>query len=114
MQTKFTARRFKANDSLKKYAEAEVARLNKYFDAIVSCDIVLSQERNNHIAEMILKVSNGLLSVKESSDDFYKSIDLAVEKLERQLKRHKAKLRQHSHEKINDSLSGTVVEEEMT
>ena len=112
MQITFAARHFKASESLKNYAETEVTRLQKYFDGIVACGIVLSQERNNHIAEISAKVSNGLLSVKESSDDFYKSIDLAVEKLQRKLKKHKAKLRQHSHQRINDSLSGPLHLEE--
>ena len=112
MQTTFTARHFKASESLKQYAESEVSRLQKYFDGIVVCDIILSEERNNQIAEISTKVSNALLSARESSEDFYKSIDLALEKLSRQLKRHKAKLRQHSHEKINDALSGPVTIEE--
>ena len=112
MQITFTARHFKATESLKKYIDTEVERLQKFFDGIVDCDVVLEKERNNHIADISLKISNGVLAVKESSDDFYKSIDLAVGKLERQIKKYKGKIRSHSHEKINDVLlSSEKVEE---
>lgn len=114
MQTTFQARHFKAPDSLKKYAIDEVNRLNKFYDGIVSCDITLIQEKSTQIAEMAMKVSNGLLKAKESSDDFYKSIDLAVEKLRRQLKKHKAKLRNYSHDKINDVLPSPPLAESGT
>lgn len=112
MQITFTARHFKASDSLKKYAEGEVKRLKKFFDGIVDCDVVLIKERSNQIADISLKVSNGVLAVKESSEDFYKSIDQAVEKLERQIKKFKGKIRNHSHEKINDVLQTPEMAEE--
>jgi len=111
MQITFTARHIKATDSLKNYAENEVNRLTKFFEGIVDCDIVLSKERSNNIAEISLKVSSGMLSVKESSDDFYKSIDLAVDKLERQIKKFKGKIRNYSHKKINNALLPSEVME---
>lgn len=113
MQITFTARHFKANESLKDYSETEISRLQKFFDGIVDCDVVLIKERNNQIADITLKVSNGILAVRESSDDFFKSIDQAVDKLERQIKKFKGKNRKHSHEKINDVLKipETSVEE---
>ncbi len=111
MQITFTARHFKASESLKSYAENEVNRLNKFFEGIVDCDIILSKERNNNIAEISLKVSSGVLSVKESSEDFYKSIDLAVDKLERQIKKFKDKIHSYSHKKINEVLLPSKVME---
>ena len=40
MQIKFTARHFKASESLKDYAENEIQRLQKFFDRIVDCDVI--------------------------------------------------------------------------
>ena len=105
MQVTFTARHFKATKPLREYAESEVTRLKKYADGIVGCDIVLTQERNNHIADITLKIDNAKLTVSESTDDFFKSIDQAVDKLERQVKRHREKIRQHRHEKITEVLA---------
>ena len=109
------SRHFKASESLKNYAENEIKRLQKFFDRIVDCDIILVKERNNLIADISLNVSNGMLAVKESSEDFYKSIDQAVDKLERQIKKFKGKNRNYSHEKINDVLeTPEMINEEKT
>ena len=113
MQVTFTARHFKATEPLRKYAETEVTRLQKYADGIVGCDVVLTLERINHIADITLKIDNARLTVREISDDFFKSIDQAVEKLERKVKKHREKIRMHSHEKISEVLVTPEKEEEM-
>ncbi len=116
MQTTFTSRHFKSTENLKTYAQDEVQKMQKFFDRIVECDIILVKEKKNNLtADISMKVSNSVLNAKESSDDFYKSIDLAVEKLERQIKKYKGKNHNHSHTKINDVLLETEnVEEEKT
>lgn len=91
MRVAFTARHFDAPATLKEYAQKEVNRLKKYYHGILDCEIVLDQEKANQIAEINLKVYGNTLSVREKSDDIYKSIDAAVRKLERQLKKYKAK-----------------------
>ena len=112
MQIVFTARHFKAPENLKEYAEKEVLNLLKHSMDIVVCDIVLIKEKINKIAEITVKVSNTILSAKESSEDFFKSIDLTVIKIKRQLKKYKGKSRQHNHHKIIDVLTDTEVMKE--
>ena len=102
MQINFTARHFKAPDKLKKFSENEISRLQKFYDGIIECDIILdfiASNHSKHIAEIILKVYGQVLSVSKTSDDMYKSIDLAVQKLERMLKKYKAHLRSFNREK---------------
>ncbi len=96
MDTHFTARKFKARPALKTYALGAVKKLDKYYDGIVRADIILSYERTTQsvkIAEINLHVYGSTLSAKESSEEFPKSIDLALGKLERQLAKYKTKLR---------------------
>ncbi len=96
MDIHFTARKFKAHDTMKEHAVEAVKRLDKYYDGIMRSDIILSFERTTNslkMAEINLRVQGTLLSAKEKSEDFYKSIDLAIEKLERQLAKHKTKIR---------------------
>jgi putative sigma-54 modulation protein len=99
MRINFTARHFKASDRLKEYAEKKVQRLKKYYDGIIDCEIILDYEKLNQIAEIAIKVYSQRLVAIEKSEDIYKSIDLAVDKLERQVKKFKEKLREHSNEK---------------
>ncbi len=96
MNVQFTARHFKAHEGLKQYALAQVATLKKYYDGIVNGNIVLHFEKTREslkIAEINLSVYGNNLVAIEKSQDFYKSIDNAVIKLERQLMRYKSRRR---------------------
>ena len=91
MRINFTARHYKPSKRLKEYAQNEVKRLEKYYDGIVDCDIILDYQKDIQIAEVIINVYGSKLTVTEKTDDIYKSIDSAVSKLERQLKKYKGK-----------------------
>ena len=96
MATHFTARRFKARKELKTYALAEVMKLDRFFDGIVRADVILSYERTTSSvkrAEINLHVHGSILSARESTEEFHKSIDRAIAKLERQLAKYKTKVR---------------------
>lgn len=91
MRVTFTARHYKSSPRLKQYAEEEVKRLERFYDGIISCEIVLDYQKDIQIAELNVSVHGQMLTVIEKSEDIYKSIDLAVDKMERQLKRYKEK-----------------------
>ncbi|MBN2011138.1 ribosome-associated translation inhibitor RaiA [candidate division KSB1 bacterium] len=92
MRVNFTARHSKkTSQRLKDYAQEEVKRLEKIFQGIVDCDIVLDYQKETKIAEINVGVHGTQLTAVEKSDDIYKSIDQAVAKLERQLKKYKQK-----------------------
>jgi len=113
MDIQFTARHFKARGSLKNYAIGEIERLKKFYDGIVSADIILSYENTRNsvkVAEINLKVFGKHLVAVEKSDDFFKSVDYAVEKLERQLKKYKDK---HRVEKYRQRKSRLELAEEI-
>jgi ribosome hibernation promoting factor len=96
MQIKFTARRFRARPEIKEHAIDQVKKLDRYFDGILSADVILSfegAEKNIKIAEVNLYVHGSLLTAKQKSTDFRKSIDTATEKLSGQLEKYKSKLR---------------------
>jgi len=96
MRTNITARHFKASDKLKDFAEKKVLKLNKYYDGIIDCEILLESERHERIADISLNVYSQKLQAVEKSEEFEKSIELCVDKLERQLKKYKEKLKAHS------------------
>ncbi|HUN66215.1 MAG TPA: ribosome-associated translation inhibitor RaiA [Bacteroidota bacterium] len=96
MEIHFTARKFRAHADVRAHALDEVKKLDKYYDGIVRSDIILSYERSVasvKTAEINLHVYGTVLSAREQSDDFHKSIGLAVGKLERQLSKYKTKQR---------------------
>ncbi len=96
MNIKFTARRFRPHADIKEHALDEVKKLGKFYDGIVTADVILSFERSiNSVktAEINLHVYGTTLSATEKSEDFFKSIDAAVAKLTVQLSKYKSKLR---------------------
>jgi putative sigma-54 modulation protein len=82
-------------DSLKNYAREKVERVNKYLDQATEATVVLSLERHLHHADIRIQSGTYLLRGREKSEDMYASIDLAMDKIERQLKRYKEKLKSH-------------------
>ncbi len=89
-----TARKFKAHQSLKDYINDEVKSLEKYHYDILSADVILSYQNSKDsikTAEIVLQVPGQTLNATESSDDFKKSVNIANEKLVRQLKKLKTK-----------------------
>jgi len=93
MRTSVAARHFKANPELQDFAHNEVQRLEKYFDNILDCDIILSYQKENKQCEILLNVYGTVLKAQEKTDDFFKSITRTVDKLEQQVKKYKGKLR---------------------
>lgn len=103
MHVKFTARRFRAHPDVKEHAIEGVKKLGKFYDGIVTADIILSYERASNsvkAAEINLHVYGTILSAKEKSDDYHKSIEAAVEKLGVQLSKYKTKLRAKDKSKV--------------
>ena len=78
---------------LREYVEKRVGKITKYFDNMDEISVLLSVEKDRQIVEVTAEVRGGLiLRGQESNLDMYTSIDLVVEKLERQIHKQKTKL----------------------
>ena len=95
MQLNITFRHFEPIDSLKNYAREKVDRANKYLDTAGEAHVVLSLERHLHHADITITSGPFVLRGRERSEDMYASIDLAMDKIERQLRRYKERLKHH-------------------
>lgn len=80
-------------DGLRNAVVKNVQKLSKYFPQDTEVRAVLSVQRNNHIAELTIPFKGIIFRAEEISDDMYVSIGGAVDKIERQILKHKAKLR---------------------
>ncbi len=84
--------------SIKEYVEKKLSKLDQFFDKIQEIQVDLDVEKfpsesDRHIVSSTVLVPGSALIVKESSQDLYASIDIMVDKLQRQLKKYKQKLR---------------------
>ena len=78
---------------LREYVEKRVGKITKYFGNIDEIFVLLAVEKDRHIVEVTAEVPGGLiLRGEEATGDMYTSIDLVIEKLERQIHKQKTKL----------------------
>ena len=105
MNISITARGGKASDNMKRYITDRIARKQHFFEGVIETEVILSYEKLVQIAEIKAKVQNKTVFIKEKSEDIYKSIDQAFDSCERQIKRIKDKMREHSKEKITDKIA---------
>jgi putative sigma-54 modulation protein len=91
MKVTTTARHYELTPALKDYAENKVIHLKHYFDQIVNAHITFSLEKYRHTVEITVHVNGRDFKSKDVSEDMYASVDGAVEKLERQILKHKGK-----------------------
>lgn len=91
MRIETTSRHYDLTQALREYAESKVENLTTYFENIVSAHIVFSLEKYRHFFEVTLHINGRNIVGHETSDDMYTSVDRVMEKLERQLLKHKGK-----------------------
>lgn len=78
--------------ALKDYVEKRIGKVTKYFDAHGEIIVILTVEKGRHIVEVTFPVNGMLLRGEEATSDMYASIDLVIEKLEKQIEKYKTKL----------------------
>jgi ribosomal subunit interface protein len=93
MKITFAARHFEASDKLQSFATTELERLSRYFNGSLTGDLILEENGSLKAAEMRLNMVGKILPVRVEGDDFYKIVPKAVDKLEKQLKAQKARLK---------------------
>ena len=103
MKISVTFRNSEGEEWQKEYAEERLTKLTRYIDNPVDARVILSVEKFRNTAEINL-MANGLnINSKEEEKDMHLAIDNAIEKIERQLKKRKEKVRVF---KNNQSRSG--------
>lgn len=101
MQIDISFRHMDPSDPLRDYADEKIRRvIRKHIRDDFDAQVTLSIEKFRHIAKFHLSYKGISIKCEESSDDMYTSIDLALDKLERQIRRYKDKLRTHKPVRI--------------
>lgn len=95
MQVSVTFRHMDPTQALKDFASDKVARIEKYIQTPMDANVVLSTERYMHKADITIKAHGFMMRGQEKSEDMYASIDGAVDKIERQVRKYRKKLKNH-------------------
>ncbi len=95
MRVTVTFRHMESSEPLRKYAEEKTDRLAKYFFEPIEVHWVLSVEKIRHIADCTIVASGVTTKAQGDTQDMYSAIDMAIDKLDAQAKKHKDKTKGH-------------------
>ena len=95
MQTSVTFKNLDSSDNLKSYVADKLDRFDKYLYNPAEANVVLSVEKFRHIAEINITGDRLNINGKEETNDMYSAIDMVLDKLEKQIKKNKQKIRGH-------------------
>lgn len=93
MQLTVSGHHVEVSDALREYVEGKFERLQRHFDGITIAEVTLIVEKLVQKAEANIHVAGADIFAAAESDDMYAAIDALVDKLDRQLIKHKQKTR---------------------
>lgn len=94
MQTSVTFKNLDPSDPLKSYVQDKLDRFDRLLDNPAEANVVLSVEKFRHIAEINISGDRLTIYGKEETNDMYSAIDMVLDKLEKQIKKNKQKVRE--------------------
>ncbi|MCQ6563578.1 ribosome hibernation-promoting factor, HPF/YfiA family [Paenibacillus mendelii] len=121
MKYNIRGQHIQVTDAMRDFVEKKLTRLEKYFEAPITSEfnVTMSVTKGKHAVEVTIPLPGLMLRAEEKSEDMYASVDLVVDKLERQIRKHKTrvnrKVRQESGIRTlfkDDSAPVRVLDEE--
>ena len=103
MKVQVRGRNIDVTAALKDYVEKRIRKLERYLDNMGDAQVTLSVEREFHRIEVTVPINGMILRGEESTGDMYASIDLVVEKLEKQIEKYKGRLLKRSAKGAGES-----------
>ena len=94
MQVSVTFRKVEPSETVRNYATDKLHRIKRYVEDPIEAHVVLSVEKFRHLAEVTINANGLLINGAEETGDLYSAIDMVIDKLEAQIKKHRRRLRQ--------------------
>jgi len=106
MQLSVTGHHIELTDALRSYVEEKIKKIERHFDHVTNVHVILSVERHQQKAEATVHVSGADVFAYDVKDDMYAAIDGLIDKLDRQIIKHKEKLQKHGRGNGNKAAVG--------
>ena len=100
MQLSVTGHHIEITESLRNYVVTKLAKLERHFDHMTDIHCILTVEKLQHKAEATIQVGGGTIHAEQVEPNMYAAIDILVDKLDRQVKKHKEKLTDHHAKEV--------------
>ena len=95
MQISISGHHVDVTDSMKNYVEEKMQKLERHFDHVVDVHVILTVEKLRQKAEATVHVNGAKLFADAINEDMYAAIDALIDKLDRQVVKHKEKMTEH-------------------
>jgi putative sigma-54 modulation protein len=95
MQISVTGQHVEVTTSLHDYVTSKLEKLERHSDQMTNIHVVLSVEKQRQKAEATIHINGATVFADAENEDMYAAIDALVDKLDRQVKKHKEKLKDH-------------------
>jgi len=95
MQINLTGHHVELTDALRNYVDSKFVKLERHFENINNVHVVLTVEKMQQIAEAKVHLKGGEVFATSEHQDMYAAIDSLIDKLDRQVIKHKEKLIKH-------------------
>jgi len=96
MKLIITGRHFEISEALRKYIEMKFEKIMNHFDHVIDAKFILSVEKLSNIVDATIHLPHLDINAKSIHEDMYKSIDLVIHKIDRQVLKYKDKYKDHN------------------
>lgn len=95
MQLSVSGHHVEVTEPMRNYVDTKFQRIERHFDQVTDVHVILSVEKINQKAEATIHLNGSKLYADDTQEDMYAAIDGLIDKLDRQVRKHKEKLTQH-------------------
>lgn len=114
MKIIITGKNVDLTDAIKERINNKLAKLDKFFTNETTATVTLKKENGKDVAEINIPVKGNLLRVSEKQDNLFAAIDTAADKLERQIRKYRTKIRDNKiHTIMKNNAEGNFSEEKV-
>jgi putative sigma-54 modulation protein len=94
MKTNITARNFELSDALKEYVSKKLEKMKRFEQYIIDSHMIIEKDKGTSIIELTIAVKHSAVMSRVKNPDIYMGINDVARKVERQLQKYEAKLRE--------------------
>jgi putative sigma-54 modulation protein len=98
MNLNITGHHLEVTPAIRGYVEEKLRKVTRHFDNVIDVSVILTVEKLKHKAEVSLHAAGKDIHVEATEPDMYASIDMLVDKLDRQVVKHKEKISGHGND----------------
>ena len=100
MNVQVSGHHFEVTAAIRDYVMSKLARIQRHFDQVIDINVVLSVQKLRQMAEISVHMPGKDIHVESDDEDLYAAIDLMMDKLDRQIIKHKDKAFGHPHDAL--------------